>query len=66
MSRNVQKCPKMSRNVQKKGAYVIYGCPHYRQRIENLLDTLDNVVQTSDARHKESKELTDDLKKANR
>jgi len=36
-----------------------------RQRIENLLDTLDNVVQTSDARHKESKELTDDLKKAN-
>ena len=37
-----------------------------RQRIENLLDTLDNVVQTSDARHKESKELTDDLKKANK
>ena len=69
MSRNVQKCPEMSRNVQKcpkKGVYVIYGCPHYRQRIENLLDTLDNVVQTSDARHKESKELTDDLKKANR
>ena len=37
-----------------------------RQRIENLLDTLDNVVKTSDARHKESKDLIDDLKKANR
>ena len=37
-----------------------------RQRIENLLDTLDSVVQTSDARHKESKELTDELKRANR
>merc|ERR1711978_499675 len=36
-----------------------------RQRIENLLDTLDSVVQTSDARHKESKELTDELKRAN-
>ena len=63
MSRTVQnqKCPEMAKNC----AYVIYGCPQ-RQRIENLLDTLDNVVQTSDARHKESKELTDDLKKANR
>lgn len=37
-----------------------------RQRIENLLDTLDNVVKTSDLRNNESKELIDDLKKANR
>ena len=37
-----------------------------RQRIENLLDTLDNVVKTSDSRHSDSKELIEDLKKANR
>lgn len=37
-----------------------------RQRIENLLDTLDNVVKSSDLRNNESKELIDDLKKANR
>ena len=37
-----------------------------RQRVENLLDTLDNVVKTSDSRHNESKELIEDLKKANR
>ena len=37
-----------------------------RQRIENLLDTLDNVVNTSDVRNKESQDLITDLKSANR
>ena len=37
-----------------------------RQRVENLLEALDNVIRNSEARHKQSKELIDDLKKANR
>ena len=37
-----------------------------RQRIENLLSTLDKVIQTSEMRQKESGDLIQDLKKANR
>ena len=37
-----------------------------RQRVENLLEALDNVIRNSEARNKQSKELIDDLKKANR
>jgi len=36
-----------------------------RQRIENLLSTLDKVIQTSEMRQKESGDLIQDLKKAN-
>ena len=37
-----------------------------RQRVENLLEALDNVIRNSESRHKQSKELIEDLKKANR
>ena len=37
-----------------------------RQRIENLLSTLDKMIQTSEMRQKESGDLIQDLKKANR
>ena len=37
-----------------------------RQRIENLLSTLDKVIQTSEMRQKESGDLIQDLKRANR
>ena len=37
-----------------------------RQRIENLLNTLDKVIQTSESRQKESQDLIQDLKRANR
>ena len=37
-----------------------------RQRVENLLEALDNVIRNSESRNKQSKELIEDLKKANR
>ena len=37
-----------------------------RQRIENLLNTLDKVIQTSQLRQTESADLIQDLKRANR
>ena len=37
-----------------------------RQRIERLFETLDHVVNSSEAKHKESRQLIEDLKKANR
>ena len=37
MSRNVQKCPETSKNVQKI-AYIIYGCPpRKQQRATNVI-----------------------------
>ena len=37
-----------------------------RQRVENLLQALDNVIRNSESRHKQSNELIEDLKKANK
>lgn len=37
-----------------------------RQRVENLLETLDNVIRNSDLRQAQSSDLIADLKRANR
>ena len=37
-----------------------------RQRVDNLLETLDNVIRNSDLRQAKSSDLIADLKRANR
>ena len=38
---------------------------HLRERVENLLDTLDKLTKNSEVRQKQSGDLIEDLKKAN-
>lgn len=37
-----------------------------RQRVDNLLDTLDKVIRNSDIRQRQANDLIAELKKANR
>ena len=37
-----------------------------KQRVENLMETMEKITKNSDTRHKQANELIDDLKRANR